>query len=183
MPAISHELTRTGAAGLAAYGLATALCGVAWARARSDGPQSRIAALSTILEGSLLLDLIFNLRWKLHDLFADLALHLNLYKDRRAPQALALGLLTMLICWGLLSISRLIRERPGAFLAVAGILLSLLLWCTEVISLHAVDQILYHTVGPLTVVGLFRLLTCLITVTGILIDGRAAEKSTRVRQF
>ena len=178
---IGERITLAGATGAAAYAAAAICCGLAWARAKSQGSGSRLAASVIILEGFLLLDLILNLRWRLHDFLAGKAMHLHLYGVRRGPQTLALFVLAGLLCLSLLPASVLLRQRTGAFFAVFGASLSLILWCTEVISLHAVDHVLYHNVGPLTVVSLVRICVCLITSAGILIEGRRDMRVARLR--
>jgi hypothetical protein len=131
----------------------------------------QLAALLTIVEGFLLLDLIFNWRWILHDLLQDQAIRWKLYACRSWLQTMALGILAVLLFTGLLTAWRQLRRRVGAFLAVFGGLLSLVLWCTEVISLHAIDHILYHRIGELTIVSFDRVGVCLITAGGILVEG------------
>jgi hypothetical protein len=54
-------------------------------------------------------------------------------------------------------------------------LLSLVLWCTEVISLHALDHVLYHLLGQWMLVSLVWVLAGLMTSVGILIDARQAN--------
>jgi hypothetical protein len=52
------------------------------------------------------------------------------------------------------------------------VLLSLVLWCIEVVSLHAVDHVLYHLLGPWMLVSLVWVFAGLATSVGILIDAR-----------
>lgn len=158
---------------LAANVTAVTCCGLAWRRTRGERPASNIAAALTVVEGLLLLDLIFNWRWALHSRFVALAMRWNLYGGRRGPQTVALGLLAVLLLASLRPALRFLRWRAGAFLAVVGVLLSLVLWCTEVISLHALDHVLYRPLGELTVVSVVRVLPCLMTSVGISVAWRA----------
>jgi hypothetical protein len=120
----------------------------------------------------LLLDMAFNWRWKLHDFLAGDAEANNLYAGRRPVQVLVLEILAvLLICAAGLLIFRL-RHRPGVAIAMAGTLLSLGMWCTEVISYHNVDHILYHMVGSLMVVSFIWIALCCFTTLGVLIEGR-----------
>ncbi len=169
--------TVAGASGLAAYITALACCGVVWVGASTHRFASRLAAALTIIEAALLSDFLFNWRWRLHDLIAAQAMRLNLYAGREGPQDFALGVVGLSLFVGLLGAVRLLCGRWGAFLSVCGILVSLALWCTEVVSLHAVDHILYHLIGHWTLVSFLRLGACLLTSAGILIEWRRADRA------
>lgn len=165
-------LTPTRATGIAAYGVAMICCGIAWAKDRHLRTVSQLAALLTAIEGALVLDMIFNWRWLLHQQLMDLAQHWNEYDLRRSPQRIAIVVLTVLLVFGVIFALRVLRGRTGALLAVSGVLLSLVLWCTEVVSLHAVDHVLYHLLGPWMVVSLVWVFASLATSVGILVDAR-----------
>jgi hypothetical protein len=165
-------LTPTRATGIAAYGVAMICCGIAWAKGRPLRTVSQLAALLTTIEGALVLDMIFNWRWMLHQQLMDLALRLNEYDLRRSPQRIAIVVLTVLLLLGVIFALRVLRGRTGALLAVSGVLLSLVLWCIEVVSLHAVDHVLYHFLGPWMLVSLVWVFAGLATSVGILIDAR-----------
>jgi hypothetical protein len=179
MIASEEWLTPTRATGIAAYGIAMICCGIAWAKGRRLRTVSQLAALLTAIEGALVLDMIFNWRWLLHQQLMDLAQRWNEYDLRRSPQRIAIVVLTVLLLLGVLFALRLLRGRTGALLAVAGVLLSLVLWCIEVVSLHAVDHILYHLLGPWMLVSLVWLFAGLATSAGILIDARQLNGGRR----
>jgi hypothetical protein len=101
------------------------------------------------------------------------------YEMRRSPQLIAIVTLAVLFLMGAASALRIFRARPGAGLAVSGVLLSLALLCTEVVSLHAVDHILYHLLGPWMLVSLLWVLAALMTSAGILLDAREAIGNLR----
>jgi hypothetical protein len=147
-------------------------CGIAWAKGRRLRTFSQLAALLTAIEGALVLDMIFNWRWLLHQQLMDLAQRWNEYDLRKSPQRIAILVLTVLLVFGLILSLRVLRGRTGALLAVAGVLLSLVLWCIEVVSLHAVDHVLYHFLGPWMLVSLVWVCAGLVTSVGILIDAR-----------
>jgi hypothetical protein len=168
-------LTPTRASGIAAYGLAVISCSVAWVRARGMRTGSQPAALLTVIESSLLLDMMFDGRWKLHQIFMNLALRWNEYAVRETPQLIVVAILTGLLVFGVLFALRLFRARPGALLAISGVLLSLFIWCIEVVSLHGVDAILYYPLGKAMIVSLVWALGCLLTSVGILVDSRQAK--------
>ena len=77
MIASEDWLTPTRATGIVAYGVAMACCGVAWARTRRLRTISQLAALLTAIEGALVLDMVFNWRWMIHQELMDLAQHWN----------------------------------------------------------------------------------------------------------
>jgi hypothetical protein len=168
-------LSPTRATGIAAYGFAMTCCGIAWARTRRLRSVSQLAALLTAIEGALVLDMIFNWRWMLHQQLMNLAQRWHEYDIRRSPQRVAIAMLAVLLLVGLVSALRILRGRTGALLAVSGVLLSLVLWCIEVVSLHAVDHVLYHLLGQWMVVSLVWVFAALTTSAGILIEARQAN--------
>lgn len=170
----------TRATGVAAYGVALACCVLAWSRANGDMARSRLATLLTVCEGCLLVDMVFNVRWKLHQLFIDKATRLAVYASRRGPQELALLVLVAVFLFGLWVVFKRLRGRVGAVLAVSGALLSVALWCTEVVSLHAVDHILYHSAGNWMPVSFLWVLACTMTSIGVLVESKAGRKVTLV---
>ena len=149
---------------------------------KGDPARSRLLALLTVFEGCLLLDIVFNVRWNLHQLFMDEATTLTLYASRRGPQALVLIALVGVFLFGLRMTSQRLRGRGGAIFAVSGALLSLVLWCTEVVSLHAVDHIMYHPLGKLMTVSFLWILACTLTSFGVLIESKPAGQSTLRRR-
>jgi hypothetical protein len=175
MIASEEWLTPTRATGIAAYGVAMTCCGIAWARTRRLRTVSQLAALLTAIEGALVLDMVFNWRWMLHQKLMELAQRWHEYDIRSSPQRIAIAILALLLVVGLVTTLRIVRGRTGAVLAVSGVLLSLVLWCTEVVSLHALDQVLYHLLGPWMVVSLVWVFAGLMTSVGILTDARPAN--------
>jgi hypothetical protein len=175
MIAIGEWVNPTQAIGLLAYGTAATCCAIAWIRTK-ERQASQLAAAFTLIESALLLDMAFNLRWRLHSFFMDFAMQKHEYDVRRLPQEIVLTILGGLLIFGLLAARRLFRDRVGARLAVSGILLSVILWCVEVVSLHAVDHILYHVIGKWMVVSALWILACLTTSIGMLMVSRHANE-------
>jgi hypothetical protein len=160
-------LNPTRVAGIAAYATAAGSCGFAWIRAKNQKKDSRLAALLTLIETTLLLDIIFNWRWMLHDFASGLARRAHEYDFRRLPQLGMIVLLGGLLFLSVFVTRRSVRGRPGAFLAVTGALLSLVLWGVEAVSLHDVDHILYHSLGGWMAVSVLWIVACLMTSIGI----------------
>ncbi len=172
----------TRATGVVAYGVALACCVFSLSRAKGDPARSRLLAFLAVCEGCLLLDMVFNVRWNLHQFLMDEAATLVLYASRRGPQALVLIALVGVFFLGLRVTIQRLRGRGGAILAVSGLLLSLTLWCTEVVSLHAVDHIMYHPVGKLMTVSFLWILACAMTSIGVLIESTATGKDAMLRR-
>jgi hypothetical protein len=160
----------TRAVGLVAYGTATFCCGIAWMRARSQRRDWRLAALLMLIESTLLLDIVFNVRWMLHAWINGVAMRAHEYDMRRVPQQIAITVLVGLLIVGWISAFWRLRGRIGLLLAVSGLLLSLIVWCVEVVSLHVVDQVFYHTLGGVMVVSLLWGVACMMASIGILLD-------------
>ena len=175
MIASGDWMNPTRACGLAAYGAATLCCGIAWVRSRSFPKTSSPAGWLTLLEAALLLDMAFNGRWLLHQFFVDVAQHHNEYAARRAPQVVVDTLLVALLFFAAFRALRRFRKSPAALLAVLGGMLSIFTWCAEVVSLHQVDSILYHPVGPWMAVCFLWVSACLVTSVSILIDAHCAR--------
>jgi hypothetical protein len=165
-------LNPTRAVGLAAYGTACTCCGISWVRSKARPKISRLAAVLMLIESVLLLDVAFNWRWKLHDVFLGIAMRQHEYGQRRLPQAVVVTVLGGLLFFGLFVAWRRLRDRGTTLLAVSGVLLSLIVWCIEVVSLHAVDHVLYSSLDGLMAVTLLWLLSCTMTSIGILLDPR-----------
>jgi hypothetical protein len=175
MIANGEWLTPTRASGMAAYGVAVTSCGIVWARARSARNVRKIAAWLTAMESVLLLDMIVDGRWVLHQLFVNIAQNQHEYGLRRLPQVILVTFLLAILFVSLYFSLRLLRAKIGALLAVSGALLSLITWCIEVVSLHQVDAVLYHQVWRFMVVSFIWIAGCLMTSAGILFESRRAN--------
>jgi hypothetical protein len=167
-----HEwLNPTRASGLVAYGTTVTCCGIAWIRIKVRRA-SHLAAVLMLIESLLLLDMAFNWRWKLHQELMNFAIQKHEYAPRRPPQLVVVSVLSCLLLFGLIVSWRSFRDRGTTSLAVSGVLLSLVVWCTEVVSLHVVDHVLYYSSGGVMAVSLLWILSCTMTSIGILLDPR-----------
>ena len=166
-------LTPTRFSGIAAYGLASACCGVAWAKTRTRSRSiSRIAAWLAAIEILLLLDILTNFRWMLHGFFADFAARHHEYDSRRPPQAILDALLVVLLAVGIGYARRRFRITVGLSMAVCGAMISTITWCVEIVSLHQVDTILYRPIGRWMAISLIWASASAITSAGILFASR-----------
>jgi hypothetical protein len=170
MIAVAGPLTPARILWLAPHAFALASCSIAWARARRAQRATQPAAALTALEAAFVLDRAFNGRWLLHNLLARLAMADHLYAGRSGPQHLALYLLACAAAAGGGIVLWRFRGRPGAAVAACGGVLSVSLWWVEVISLHAVDGLLYHSLHGVIPVKLAWTACSLMTGAGILWD-------------
>lgn len=156
--------------GLTAYAFALVSCAIAWVRGHRYRNRRRLAAILTALEAALFLDSVCNGRWLLHNSLARLAMANHLYGERSGPQHIALDILGSAVAVGIGFALWLFRGRPGASLAATGGILSLGCWWVEVISLHAVDSLLYRRVDGVMLVRLVWAGCSLMMGVGILWD-------------
>jgi hypothetical protein len=175
---LADSLTPTRLTGIAAYTLAAACCCIAWAQSRATPAVAKLAASLAAIESLLLLDMLFNIRWQLHETLADAAQRRHEYDLRRLPQTILIAALVAVLLLGLAYALRLYRTRVGALLAVSGAMLSLISWCVEVVSLHAVDALLYRPIGRCMAVAFLWMLACLLTSAGILIESRRSRAAS-----
>jgi len=177
--AISWSITRK--LGFAAYCGASFFCGSVWLGFRRQHRRrtglSHLAFVLAAIELVLAVDMIFEWRLAFHTFCVKLFMKYNLYEGRRPFQAV---LLVTLGCVLLLVPQFAIRRfhlRAGALLAVGGVSMSIGLWVLEIISMHEVDQALYHLVNGVMVIAAFWMLACAITVLGVWIEARLAVRN------
>jgi hypothetical protein len=161
-------------------GLSTCLfafvcCVIAWIGGRGFPRFRRIAALLAVLEAALFLDMMFSGRWLLHDWLENEAKARGLYAARAGPQIAALCFLGGCAAAGIAWTLWRLRGKQGATLAACGGILSLVCWCVEAVSLHAVDRVLYRTFDGIMRVTLIWIACALMTGVGILGEMLAAR--------
>jgi len=165
--------------GLTAYFFAAACCGVAWIEGRGDAGRARFAAVLAALEAGLLLDMAFNVRWRLHDLLEGKAIVEGLYSRRAGPQIATMGLMAAAAVAGMWLAGHRLRGRPGATVAACGVIFSLTCWFAEVVSLHAIDSAFHRVVCGVMAVSLFWAASSLLTGLGILWETRGLRGNAR----
>jgi hypothetical protein len=176
---IAGSLSPTRIIGLTANVFALTSCAIAWVRGRGVPHRRQLAIVFAALESMLLLDMVFNGRWLLHDFLAHLAVAASLYGERSGPQRVAIGLVGTAVVAAIGLALWFFRSRPGAALATCGAILSLCCWCVEVISLHDLDSLLYLRVDGVTFVRLAWAGCSLMTGAGILWDAFSKSVHTR----
>jgi hypothetical protein len=158
--------------GMAAYAASCTACAARSATFHKKGRPHRLFAVLAAVQLFLLLDMIFDWRWKIHELFDQSASTLGVYGERRPPQVIVLSILFIVLVFAAIWIYRRFRGGPGLAMAVIGTVLSVGVTCCEGISFHYLDLIFYHMVGGVMMVGLVWIGLCLFTCYGVLIDGR-----------
>lgn len=177
---LDHEwFSPTRATGIVADSASFLACGWGWWSSLKRFVAYKPFALLTIVQFYLVLDMVFNWRWILHGLGAQIATGLGLYSLRRSPQLLALILIFLLVVFISTSILYRFRSRIGLGLAAIGTFLSFELCCCETISYHYVDLVLYHFVGRIMMVALLWVSFALITCLGAWIDSAAIDSGGR----
>ena len=170
MVLIADGLSATRILGLAVYAIALAACAAKSAgRGMQDGWR-RLYWTLALAQLGLLLDIAFDWRWKLHDLFMHAAMTEDVYGERRMPQRLAL-ILVAAVAAGIASwVLWKLRTRSGAGLAAAATVLSIALHGVEMISYHGMDAILYRMAGGVMVVSFLWAALAFVTCAGVWMD-------------
>jgi hypothetical protein len=125
-----------------------------------------------LLELFLLFDAVFNWRWRLHDFLVKTAMELTVYNERTLPQEVLTAVLASATLVAAAIAIRHFWNRPGAYLAICGGLISAEFWATEVISLHAIDRILERLVGPMLIIASVWIVSSTLIMLGVLWDAK-----------
>ena len=170
MALIADGLSATRILGLTAYGIALVVCLAKSVGRGTKGGWRRLYWTLTLAELGLLLDIAFDWRWKLHDLFMHAAMAEDVYGERRMPQRLALVLVTAVTAGVAAWVLWKLRSRRGVALAAAATVLSIALHGVEMISYHGMDAILYRMAGGVMVVSFLWAALALVTCAGVWMD-------------
>lgn len=180
MSFIEEILSPTRTVGLICCLVDLAACVIAFGVGRGSQGRWRIAAILAGLQSGLLLDLIFNARWLLHDSLMNEAIALKIYERRYEFQPAALALVAAALVAGAMWGFKRLQGRAGAVLAVCGMLAWLGCWCVEVISLHSIDAVLYRSLDGIKAVSVVWIGCSLTIGAGILWDAFAGESAIRL---
>jgi len=168
MTVVDSWLTPTRVIGLIAYLFATVACCVAWRRSRKFPDRRRLAAILGLVDAGLLLDMATNGRWLIHQLLDNQAMANGTYNQRSGSQVTALMILCTLALVGSGIAFLQGRGRSNAVLAICGVVISVCFWCAEIVSLHAVDAVFYHSIFGIMPISLMWVVSSLMTGIGIL---------------
>jgi hypothetical protein len=158
--------------------MATAACIVACIRARSRRQESHsgwpVLVSLTVLQSALLVDMLFDLRWLLHNMLSsEFQVH-HFYNRRVGPQHLALLLVAAAVSIGVWLLLQSLRGRRGAQLACCGMVLWISTWFVEVISLHSMDVFLHLSLAHVNVRDVVWIVSSIMISYGVLLDFRRA---------
>jgi hypothetical protein len=106
--------TPTRASGMAAYGVAVTSCGIVSVAGQKRMERPKIAAWLTAIESVLMLGMIVDGRWVLHQLFVNIAQNQLDYGLRRLPQIILVPFswrYFLLVCTSLYNYSERRSER------------------------------------------------------------------------
>ena len=167
--------------------IAVAACIVACILARSrrqEFPPSWPVPVSlTVLQLALLVDMLFSLRWLLHNkLASEFKVH-HLYDRRVGPQHLALFLVAAAASTGIWLLLKSLRGRRGAQLASCGMVLWISTWFAEVISLHSMDVFLHNSLAHVTIRDGVWIVSSIMISYGVLLDVRRAPTTATRRSI
>jgi hypothetical protein len=156
-------------------------CIVARSRRREFPPDWPVLVSLTVLQSALLVDMLFSLRWLLHnELASEFQVH-NLYDRRVGPQHLALFVVAAAASTAIWLLLRSLRGRRGAQLASCGMILWISTWFVEVISLHSMDVFLHNSFDHVTVRDAVWILSAIMISCGVLLDVRRAPTTATRR--
>jgi hypothetical protein len=166
---------------LVALAACIAACFVARSRSRQVPPGWPVLVSLTVLQFALLVDMLFSLRWLLHNELASEFMAHHLYERRVGPQHLALVLVAAAALIGIWFLVKSLRGRRGAQLASCGMILWIATWFTEVISLHAMDVFLHKSVAHVNLRDVLWIVSTILISYGVLLDVRRAPTTTTQR--
>lgn len=127
-----------------------------------------------VLQFALLVDMLFHVRWLVHNQLAGEFRAHHLYDGRVGPQHLALLLVAAAALVGIWMLLRSLRGRRGAQLASCGMILWISTWLAQVISLHSIDVFLHRSLAHVTVRDAAWIVSSLMISCGVLLDARRA---------
>ena len=158
--------------GMASFAASLTGCTARWRGRGGNASRRLVFAILAGVQFVLLLDMAFNWRWSLHQFFMDEAMAYGVYGRRGLPQLIGvLTLAGMAVFSSALMLMRF-RDRAGTALAVMGTLLSLDMWCLEVLSFHPVDHVLYSMIGGAMTVSYIWIALSMVTCLGAWLDHR-----------
>ena len=137
----------------------------------------------TVLQSALLVDMLFNLRWLLHNMLAGEFQVQHFYDRRVGPQHLALFLVAAAASTGIWLMLKSLRGRRGAQLASCGMILWISTWFTEVISLHSMDVFLHHSLAHVNVRDVVWIVSSIMISYGVLLDVRRVPTTATRRSI
>jgi hypothetical protein len=166
-----------------ATGACIVACIVARSRRQKFSPGWPVLVPLTVLQLALLVDMLFSLRWLLHNKLASEFLVHHSYDRRVGPQHLALFLMAVAASTGIWLLLHSLRGRRGAQLASCGMVVWISTWFAEVISLHSMDVFLHHSLAHVTIRDAVWIVSSIMISYGVLLDVRRAPTTAIPRSI
>lgn len=154
--------------------IALAACLAACILTRHRRERWRVLVSLTVLQSALTVDMLFSLRWLLHNEVADGFRARGVYDERVGPQHYALLLVAAATFGGIWLLLKRLRGRTGAQLAWCGMVLWIASWIAQLISLHSMDVFFHERVAHVLVRDLVWIVSCVMISCGVLLDAKRA---------
>jgi hypothetical protein len=171
--AYANDWNTTRVLGTLCYTATALLCGMvvylcAMRRKRHDSKHGMGLWVGLLLcQVALIIELQLSMRFDAGQVLRGIIRDMNLYENRRQLQAMAFAVVSLPMIAITSTIFYLVRRRGIAvLLAVAGTIWSVSLFCLPLISLHMVDQIMYHYIGPVMFISLMWSVGAALTFIG-----------------
>ena len=164
------QINYTQLAGLIGFGTAALLC--LWAVWRKIHERNIWIVLSI---GYLMMfvEVLAHTRFQIRSVIGDTLKLLGIYEDRRTGQAISIVVTVCVVAF--LGLPMLRRMRKLVFsvrLALIAGMLAFALILLEIISLHAIDEILYKPIGPALLIGWLWLVCGLISAGAVVVAAK-----------
>jgi hypothetical protein len=182
MPALNHlvitlayanDWNPTRLLGTVSFALTAGLCGLVvylcFLRRKRRDPGHGMGLWISLLVAQLamLIELQVSMRFDAGEVLRGLITDMNLYENRRQLQAMAFIVVAIPMLAVYSTVFYLVRKRGlPVIMAVGGTMASLSLFCLPLISLHAVDRIMYHHIGPVMLISLMWFICAAVTFVG-----------------
>jgi len=168
---------------LIAFAACIVACIVARSRRQEFSSGWPVLVSLTVLQSALLVDMLFNLRWLLHNKLASEFMGHHFYDRRVGPQHIALFLVAAAATAGIWLLLKSLRGRRGAQLASCGMILWISIWFAEVISLHSMDVFLHKSLAHVNVRDAVWIVSSIMISYGVLLDVRRAPTTATRQSF
>lgn len=188
--AYANDWNPTRLLGTFSFGLTTGLCSLVvylcvMRRQRRD-PQHSLGLWIGLLvtQIALLTELQLSTRFDAGEVLRGMIHDWGLYENRRQIQAMIFMVVSLPLIAVYSSVFYMLRKRGMAvLLAVGGTLGSISLFCLPLVSLHVVDRVMYHYLGPVMFISLLWACCAAVTFIGAfmaLVASRNAMFSQRI---
>jgi hypothetical protein len=137
--------------GVLAFSVATIACAIA--SRRTQGRDRRLWTLLAALNFLFFVEIFAGFRHRIHDLADGLLMTSGLYDERHGPQemiVMSVGVIAVVF----VSLPLLLRRNSTTARLATSITIALfVLFAIEMVSLHAIDAVLYRFIGPVYLIG------------------------------